>query len=205
MDSWITDTLNSMGYFGVVWLTFLENVFPPIPSELIMPLAGYLVSQERMSLLGATAAGTAGSVLGALLLYGVGRWVGEERLKRFADRHGRWLTLSPKDIDRASKWFDERGIWAVFICRLIPGLRSLISIPAGIHCMPLGRFVLVTILGTAIWTGALVFAGQQLGENFDQIGRWLDPVTKGVLGVLVVWYLWRVIRFQHDPERSAPG
>lgn len=203
MGGWVTGTIHSMGYFGVVWLTFLENVFPPIPSELIMPLAGYLVSQERMTLLGATAAGTAGSVLGALLLYGVGRKLGEERLKRFADRHGRWLTLSPGDIDRASKWFARRGIWAVFVCRLIPGLRSLISIPAGIHGMPLGRFVLVTALGTAIWTGALVFAGDRLGENFERIGRWLDPITYAVLGVLVVWYLWRVVRFKHDHERTA--
>jgi membrane protein DedA with SNARE-associated domain len=203
MGGWVTNTLNSMGYFGVVWLTFLENIFPPIPSELIMPLAGYLVSQERMTLVGATLAGTAGSVLGALLLYGVGRWVGEDRLKRFADRHGRWLTLSPRDIDRASKWFAKRGLWAVFICRLIPGLRSLISIPAGIHCMPIGRFLIVTALGTAIWTGALVFAGDRLGENFEQIGRWLDPITKVVLGGLVAWYLWRVIRFKHDHERTA--
>lgn len=205
MGGWVTNTLDSMGYFGVVWLTFLENIFPPIPSELIMPLAGYLVSQDRMTLVGATLAGTAGSVLGALLLYGVGRRVGEDRLKRFAERHGRWLTLSPSDIDRASDWFAKRGLWAVFICRLVPGLRSLISIPAGIHSMPIGRFLVVTALGTAIWTGALVFAGDRLGENFDQIGRWLDPITKAVLGGLVVWYLWRVIRFRHDHERTAPG
>lgn len=194
MGGWITSTLDSMGYFGVVWLTFLENVFPPIPSELIMPLAGYLVAQGRMTMVGAVLAGTAGSILGALLLYWLGRWYGEDRLKRFAERHGRWLTLSPDDIDRASKWFAKRGTWAVFICRLIPGLRSLISIPAGIHCMNLPKFLIATAVGTLLWTGLLVYLGNLLGENFEQIGRYIDPVTKVVLGVLVAVYLWRVIR-----------
>ncbi|MFC0677344.1 DedA family protein [Lysobacter korlensis] len=194
MGGWITGTLSSMGYIGVVWLTFLENVFPPIPSELIMPLAGYLVAQGRMTMIGAVLAGTAGSILGALLLYYVGRWYGEDRLKRFADRHGRWLTLSSRDIDRASKWFAERGTWAVFVCRLIPGLRSLISIPAGIHCMGLGKFLAATALGTLLWTGLLVYLGNLLGENFERVGQYIDPVTKVVLGGMLLVYLWRVIR-----------
>jgi membrane protein DedA with SNARE-associated domain len=194
MGGWITGTLSSMGYIGVVWLTFLENVFPPIPSELIMPLAGYLVAQGRMTMVGAVLAGTAGSILGALLLYYVGRWYGEDRLKRFASRHGRWLTLSPDDIDRASKWFAERGTWAVFVCRLIPGLRSLISIPAGIHCMSLPKFLAATALGTLLWTGLLVYLGNLLGENFERVGQYIDPVTKVVLGGIVLVYLWRVIR-----------
>lgn len=194
MSGWITSTLTSMGYAGVLWLTFLENVFPPIPSELIMPLAGYLVAQGRMTLVGAVLAGTAGSMLGALLLYGLGRWYGEERLKRFAERHGRWLTLSPDDIDRASRWFARRGGWAVFVCRLIPGLRSLISIPAGIHCMSLTKFLIASALGTLLWTGLLVGLGQLLGENFEQVGRYIDPITKLVLGGLLVVYLWRVVR-----------
>lgn len=203
MNDWITGTLTSMGYAGVVWLTFLENVFPPIPSELIMPLAGYLVAQDRMTLVGAVLAGTAGSMLGALLLYWLGRWYGEDRLKRFADRHGRWLTLSPGDIDRASKWFAKRGTWAVFVCRLIPGLRSLISIPAGIHRMNLPKFLIATAVGTLLWTGLLVYLGNALGENFDRIGRYIDPVTKGVLAVLVLVYLWRVVRGTGHRERRG--
>lgn len=203
MGGWITNTLTSMGYAGVVWLTFLENVFPPIPSELIMPLAGYLVAQGHMTLVGAVLAGTAGSMLGALLLYGLGRWYGEARLKRFAERHGRWLTLSPGDIDRASKWFARRGSWAVFICRLIPGLRSLISIPAGVHRMSLTKFLIATAFGTLLWTGLLVWLGQLLGENFEQVGRYIDPVTKVVLGGLLVVYVWRVIRHGHRHRARA--
>ena len=192
MGDWITNTIKSMGYGGVFLLTLLETVFPPIPSELIMPLAGYLVSEGKMTLAGAVAAGTAGSVLGALVLYWLGRWLGEERLKNFADRHGRWLTLSRSEIERASEWFRRHGGWAVFVCRLIPGLRSLISIPAGINGMNVWRFLLYTVLGTAVWTGALVYVGFVLGSQFEQVERWLGPVSKVVLGVLVVWYLWRV-------------
>lgn len=194
MGGWITSTLASMGYAGLVWLTFLENVLLPIPSELILPLAGYLVAQGRMTLVGAVLAGTAGSMLGALLLYGLGRRYGEERLKRFAERHGRWLTLTPRDIDRVSRWFARHGSWAVFVCRLIPGLRSLISIPAGIHRMSLTKFLIASVLGTLLWTGLLVWLGQLLGENFEQIGHYIDPVTKVVLGGLLVIYVWRVIR-----------
>ncbi len=201
MDDWITRTIDSMGYAGLVWLMFLENVVPPIPSELVMPLAGYLVSQDRFNVVGAVLAGSAGSMLGALLFYGVGRWLGEERLCGFAEKHGRWLTLSPQDIRRTSAWFERHGSWGVFLGRLVPGIRSLISIPAGVHAMPLPRFLLATAAGTLLWTGALVLLGRALGENFSDVGRYLGPITKGVLGVMLVVYVWRVIRF--DPHRGA--
>lgn len=194
MDSWIASTLASMGYFGVALLTLVENLFPPIPSELILPLAGYLVAQGRMGLVGAVIAGTVGSVLGALVLYWIGRRVGEERLKAFADRHGRWLTFSRDDIDRASAWFSRHGGWAVFVCRLIPGLRSLISIPAGINGMGMGRFLLFTTIGTLLWTALLVYVGYVLGANFEQVGQYLDPVSKLVIAAIAAWYLWRVFR-----------
>lgn len=200
MGAWLTDTIHSMGYLGVVLLTFLENVFPPIPSELIMPLAGYLAAEGRMTVWGAVAAGTLGSLLGALLLYGIGDRIGEERLKHFADRHGRWLTFSRGDIDRASRWFERRGGWAVFVCRLIPGIRSLISIPAGIHHMPLAAFLAWSAVGTALWTGLLVGIGYALGSNFERVGDFIDPVTKVVLGVVVAWYLWRVVTHKGAPQ-----
>ena len=193
MGDWITDTITRMGELGVFLLTLLETVFPPIPSELVMPLAGYIASRGGMSLWGAVLAGTLGALLGALLLYWVGRKLGEERLMDFADRHGRWLTLSRHDIERASQWFAKHGGWAVFVCRLIPGLRSLISIPAGIHGMALLPFVAVTTLGSLVWTAVLVYLGYVLGANFEQVGEWVDPVSKGVLLVIAIWYVWRVV------------
>jgi len=146
-----------------------------------------------MTLVGAVVAGTLGSLLGAWLLYWLGRKFGQERLLQFADHHGRWLTLSRQDIERASAWFSPHGAWAVLVCRLIPGLRSLISIPAGIQRMPLGVFVACTALGSALWTAALVGLGYVLGANFEQVERYVGPVSNAVVGIIVVMYAWRVI------------
>lgn len=198
MGDWITEMLGRSGVVGVFLLTLLETVFPPIPSEFIMPLAGYLASRGEMGVVGAVAAGTLGSTAGALALYVVGRKVGEERLEAFAERHGRWLTLSPREIDRASDWFSRHGAWAVFGCRLVPGLRSLISLPAGINRMPLPVFVTCTLLGSALWTGLLVGVGYALGANFEQVGKFIDPLAKATLVVIVAWYAWRVVRHRGD-------
>ena len=198
MGDWITAMLGRTGVVGVFLLTLLETVFPPIPSEFIMPLAGYLASRGEMAVVGAVAAGTLGSTAGALALYAVGRKVGEERLKSFAERHGRWLTLSPREIDRASDWFSRHGAWAVFGCRLVPGLRSLISLPAGIKGMSLPVFVACTLLGSALWTALLVGVGYALGANFEQVGKFIDPVAQGTLAIIVAWYAWRVVRHRGD-------
>lgn len=203
MGDWITSTLARTGVVGVFLLTLLETVFPPIPSEFIMPLAGYLAARGEMGVVAAVAAGTLGSTAGALLLYAIGRRVGEERLKGFAARHGRWLTLSPRDVERASRWFERHGAWAVFGCRLVPGLRSLISLPAGIHAMPLPAFVACTLLGSALWTGLLVGAGYALGARFERVGDFIDPVAKATLAAIVAWYAWRVIR-RRGSTRSGP-
>ena len=173
---------------------FLENVFPPIPSELIMPLAGFMAASGKLSLPGVVIAGTIGSVLGALPPYYLARRFGAERLERFADRHGRWLTLSRQDLERARRWFDRHGAAAVFFCRLIPGLRSLISLPAGIDRMNLGVFLLWTTLGAALWSGILAGLGYVLGRNFKVVEQWLDPFSWVVLGTILVLYVWRVIR-----------
>ncbi|MDQ3287534.1 MAG: DedA family protein [Pseudomonadota bacterium] len=191
-----------MGYLGVALLTLLENIFPPIPSELVLPLSGYLVSRGALTLPGVIAAGTLGSVLGALLFYWAGRKLGEERLMRFLDHHGRWLTLSRGDIEHASEWFRRHGKVTVLVCRMIPGLRSLISIPAGIHCMPLGSFLLLSTLGTAMWTTLLVWAGYLLGSNFERVEKIIDPVTWTVLILVAVAYLWRVARHKGAPRTS---
>ena len=184
--------IGSSGYFGIVALMFTENVFPPIPSEFIMPLAGFMATKEQFTLFGIIIAGTLGSVLGALPLYYIGKKFGEERLKKFADEHGKWLTLSRKDIEKSKKWFDKHGAAAVLFCRLIPGIRSIISIPAGIDRMNIFSFLFFTTIGAAIWTSILAFAGYTLGTNFRDVEKYLDPVLYVVFGVIIVVYLWRV-------------
>jgi membrane protein DedA with SNARE-associated domain len=201
MASWVMQMMSATGYVGLVLLMVLENVFPPIPSEVIMPLAGFMAAQDRLSLLGVIVAGTLGSVLGALPLYYVGRKIGEERLKGFADRHGRWLTLSREDLDSAKQWFDRHGGLAVFLCRLVPGVRSLISIPAGIEGMPLAPFLLYTTIGAGLWTALLTLAGYGLGANFRQVETYLDPASYVVLALIVALYVWRVVT--HKGERAT--
>ena len=196
MDDWVQQTLQSLGYFGIALLTLLETVFPPIPSELVLPLSGYLVAQGRLTLVGAIVAGTLGAMAGALLLYWLGLRYGEDRLKEFARRHGRWLTLSPRDVERVTHWFDRHGAWAVFGCRMVPGLRSLISIPAGVHRMPLVPFVVASLLGTLVWTAVLVWLGKLAGDHFERIGEYLGTGTKIVVGALVLVYVVRVLRYR---------
>jgi membrane protein DedA with SNARE-associated domain len=202
MVNWVMKMMYSAGAPAIALLMFIENVFPPIPSELIMPLAGYMVAQGKLSLLGIIVAGTIGSVLGALPLYYLGRKVGEKRLKELADRHGRWVTVSGCEIDKAKHWFDRHGGAAVFFCRLVPGVRSLISIPAGIAKMNLAAFLAYTTIGSAIWTGLLAWLGYILGSRFRQVEEYLDPASYVVLGGLVVAYVWRVVRHGKGNQRQ---
>lgn len=186
----------STGYAGIVLLMFVENVFPPIPSELIMPLAGFMATKGQLALAAIIVAGTIGSILGALPLYFFGRSIGERRLKELADRHGRWFTVSCRDIDRAKDWFDRYGAWAVFACRLVPGIRSLISIPAGIARMKLAPFLFFSTMGAALWTTLLASAGYALGANFNKVEEYLDPISYSVFAGLIVFYVVRVIRHE---------
>ena len=188
----------STGYFGIVFLMFVENVFPPIPSEFIMPLAGFMVTDEKFSLVGVIVAGTLGSVLGALPLYYLGAKLGEERLKRFATRHGRWLTFSPEDVDKSKEWFERHGAKAVLFCRLVPGVRSFISIPAGFNRMNLASFLFFTTVGAGVWTSLLAYAGYVLGTNFRRIGEYLDIATYIIFGTIIVFYLWRVLNYKSN-------
>jgi membrane protein DedA with SNARE-associated domain len=193
MADWVIKTIQSSGYPGIVALMFLENVFPPIPSEVIVPLAGFLAVQGKLSLVGVVVAGTAGSMLGALPLYYAGVFLGEERLERFADKHGRWLTVSRRDLARAKRWFDRHGISAVIICRLVPGLRSLISIPAGIAHMSLFSFLCFTAIGTGLWTGLLAYAGYVLGERFADVKNYLNPISYAVIAAILFFYVKRLL------------
>lgn len=193
--------ISSTGYFGIALLMFVENVFPPIPSEVIMPLAGYMVTRDQLSLAGVIVAGTVGTVLGALPLYYLGRGIGGERLGEFADAHGRWLTLSRGDLERAERWFDRHGGAAVLFCRLVPGVRSLISIPAGVGRMKMVPFLAYTTAGSAVWTALLACAGYSLGNGFGKVDEYLDPASWAVLGGIVLIYVVRVLR--HKGARAA--
>lgn len=204
MLDWIKNLMDSLGYIGIVCLMFLENVFPPIPSEVIMPLAGFTAAQGNLSFIGVVLAGTLGSVVGALPLYYLGRVVGEDRLKQWADRYGKWLTVSGKEIERADQWFERHGPKAVFIGRLVPGVRSLISIPAGISGMNLLQFLLYSAVGALIWTALLAYLGWLLGENYERVNTYLGPITYVVVGgLLIAGIIWVVRRKkQHTAGES---
>lgn len=196
MFDWITGFLEGGGAWAIAAIMFLENVFPPIPSELIMPLAGYNASQGVGSLWVAILAGSAGAVAGALFWYVIAVMYGLPRLKRLAENHGRWLTVTPGDLDRADAWFHRYGGVAVLIGRCVPTIRTLISIPAGLSRMGLAWFLLLTSIGTVIWTSGLTIAGYVLGSRFDQVEAWLSPFSTAVVLGIVAIYVWRVITFR---------
>jgi len=201
MAEWIIGIIESYGYLGIVALMILENVLPPIPSELIMPFAGFAAARGEMSTTGVVLAGTAGSLLGTLPWYAAGRWLSSERLKTWADRHGRWLAVSADDIDRTDRWFDRRGRLAVFFGRMVPTVRTLISVPAGLVAMPWPQFLLWSAAGSILWVGGLTAVGYVLHEQYDQVGDWLNPVAQMVLVVIVGVYLYRVVTFKKRAAR----
>ena len=195
MSDWITGIVEGMGYMGIAFLMFLENVFPPIPSELIMPLAGFSAGRGGLSFAGVVVAGTAGSLLGQLPLYYLGRALGEERVKAFADTHSKWLLLDADDIERAFRWFDRHGGPAVFICRLLPGIRSLISIPAGIRRMHLLPFIVWSTFGMGAWATALASAGMLLGRNYEKVEQYVGPLAMIVVAACVAGVaIWGIRR-----------
>ncbi|KPF65934.1 alkaline phosphatase [alpha proteobacterium AAP81b] len=194
----VTRMLDSLGYAGLALLMFLENVFPPIPAELIMPLAGYDAARGKGDLAMVIVAGSLGSLAGATFWYGVGRWVGPERLRHWAARHGRWLTLTPAAIARVARWFAGRGTLAVLVGRLVPGVRTYISIPAGLFGMKLTPFLLYSAIGTFAWTAILAIAGYQLGARYALVGAEVNLVSNVALTLAVGIYLVRVVRWRPD-------
>ncbi|MAC12339.1 MAG: alkaline phosphatase [Sphingorhabdus sp.] len=198
MFEWITHLLDQLGYVGIALLMLLENVFPPIPSELIMPLAGFDAARGDMNVYLVILSGSIGSVAGALFWYVIGRWIGEDRLKRFASRHGRLLTLNASEIERVNRWFDMHNEKAVLLGRLVPAVRTLISVPAGIFEMSLGRFLIYSTIGTVGWTALLTFGGYMLGDRYELVQTWINPVSNVIVGVIVLAYLYRVMRWRAD-------
>ena len=191
---WTISVVETLGYAGVAALVALENLFPPIPSEVVLPLAGFVAAGGGATVWGMVAAATLGSMIGAYALYGISAAIGPVRLRQFVVRHGRWFGLSEGDLDRSEGWFDDHARLAVFVCRCIPLMRSLISIPAGFRRMPLGTFTLFTLAGSLIWNIGLVGAGYLLGEEWERVERPLDFVQKIVLGLValaIAWLVWR--------------
>lgn len=206
MFDWITRVIARLGYFGVAGLTFLENVFPPIPSELVIPLAGFVAARGDLRLVLVIVMGSLGSLAGAALWYFLGRRIGEKRLRAWVSRHGRWLTLSPKDVDRSQQWFRRHGNAAVFLGRLMPGVRTFVSLPAGFSAMPFAPFLLYSALGTVIWTSALAAAGVVLQANFRLVGDYLDVGTNVALGIAAALLIRRYINcWRQSGSPSAPA
>jgi LPXTG-motif cell wall-anchored protein len=204
VDEWVKEVLVGGGLFVLFGLVLLENLLPPIPSEVILPLAGFLVADGEMSFVAAMIAATAGSVVGALIIYGVGRYGGRPLLLRYGD----YLYLNAERIDRSEAWFEQYGQRIVFFGRMIPGIRSVVSVPAGLARMDLTLFTLLTLAGSAIWNGALIGAGWALGDNWEDIAEVIGPISRYVLvaaGLLIIAgagvYYWRKRNQRaQDPE-----
>lgn len=184
MEEWIMELLAEYGYYGVLALILVENLFPPIPSELILTFSGFLVASHSLSMGWMIAAATTGSVIGAMFLYGIGMFLDVPRLERLTDRYGRWLRLKKKDIRRADAWFHKYGPWTVLICRMVPLVRSLISIPAGMSGMNFPLFIILTTLGSLVWNSVLIFMGVKLGANFESVIRYMD-IYSNVVYILI--------------------
>lgn len=206
MQEWIKTLMESLGHWGIGLLMFLENLFPPIPSELIMPLAGYTASlpDSRIQIAPAIAAGVIGTIVGALPWYYVGKLVGEENIERLANKYGKWISISSKDISQANHWFTKHGEKAVLLCRLVPGVRTLISLPAGLNAMPLIPFLLYSTIGTFLWVSLLTFAGYKLGQNYELVDEYLGPVSKIVfLALIIVFVLWIFLKKKKEKMRQS--
>ena len=194
LATFVTDLVESLGYPGVALLVAVENVFPPIPSEVVLPLAGFVAGRGDASLIGMIIAATIGSVVGAWALYGIAAAIGEARLHGFVVRFGRWFGLKEADLVRAEEWFDRRATTAVLLGRCIPLIRSIVSIPAGFRRMEPVRFTLLTALGSAVWNTALMVAGAILGDRWEEVGSvvgLLQAVVIIVIIALLAWFVWR--------------
>ncbi len=185
---WVEGLISSLGYPGLGLVMFLENIFPPIPSEVVLPLAGSLTLTGKFNLFWVTLVGMTGSILGALVFYGLGRWLGEKRVRDIIARYGKFAMLTTNDFDTSLSWFNRYGEWVIFFGRMVPIVRSLISIPAGVASMNLPRFLVLTAFGTALWSFVLSLGGRLLGSQWHLIVDFIDRYQKGVLilGILVV-------------------
>ena len=192
MENWITEVMNTYGYIGIFLLIALENIFPPIPSEVILTFGGFMTTTTNLSVFGVIIVSTIGSVAGAIILYGIGVLLNVDRLERIVDKWGHILRITSKDINKADDWFHRFGVWTIFFGRLVPLIRSLISIPAGMSRMNMGVFLLFTTIGTLIWNTILVSVGAAVGASWSDIVGYMDiysNVVYLILAVLIVLFL----------------
>ena len=191
MTDWVIRLIDYGGYAGVFLLMLLETVFPPIPSEVILPIAGMRAANGPLTLGGVVASGTAGSMVGNLIWYLVARSIGLDRFRAFIERHGRWLTLDWYDVEKVQRLFGRFGAGIVFIGRMLPTIRTFISVPAGIVRMRLVRFLIWSTIGTAGWSALLGAAGFALGARFHAIDKVAGPVSSAIVAAILLWYVWR--------------
>jgi len=204
MEDWIIHLVEWGHYWGVALLMLLETIFPPIPSEVIMTVAGVSAARGNMNLGGTIAAGTAGAMLGNYMWYWLAIKFGEARMQRFIGRYSRWLTLDWAEIVRGQALFRKHGSIIILVARMLPTLRSLISIPAGLFGMSLARFLIFSTIGTAGWSAALAGGGYFLGSQFQDVEKWLGPLSTVVIVAIVGTYIWRLARWKPQAEVAAP-
>lgn len=194
MSDWVLEIMQTLGYVGLFLVLVIENLFPPIPSELVLPLAGFLVGRGEFSFWGAVGASTFGALFGAWVLYALGRWGGRPVILRY----GRILRVNEKDLGRAEGWFNKYGDWVVLFARMVPLARSIVSIPAGTMRMPILRFTLLTTLGTGAWNVLLIWLGYLLGENWEAVSRWAGAYSDVVLflfaAAFVIFIAFEILR-----------
>ena len=196
MENFVIGIMNKFGYLGIFLLILLENLFPPIPSEVILTFGGFMTISTSMNVFGVILVSTIGSLLGAIILYYLGKILNKERINKIIkSKYGKLLRIKSKDIEIADKWFDTKGRKTVFFCRFIPVVRSLISIPAGMSEMPLPQFTIYTFFGSLIWNTVLILIGAFAGDKKDYILSLLDDVSNIVLIVLIIIFVVLIYRF----------
>lgn len=189
MEQYILDIMNDYGYIGVLLLIMAENLFPPIPSEVILTFAGFMTAKGEMTIVGVVIASTVGAVVGALLLYWLGTIFDKKTWGKIIGKYGKILRLKEEDIDKAEAWFDKHGAKTVFFCRFIPLIRSLISIPAGMAKMNIWSFISLTTLGTLIWNTVLIYLGSRIGENWESIVYYMDIYSNIVYACIAIAFV----------------
>lgn len=204
MEEWITNFMEQFGYFGIFLLIMGENLFPPIPSEVILTFGGFMTTKSSMNIFGVVTASTLGSVGGAIVLYYIGRLLSVERIEVLVEKYRKYLRVEKKDVHKADDWFDKYGAWTVFFCRFIPLIRSLISLPAGMSGMNVWLFLGLTTLGTIIWNTVLVIIGASVGGSWDSIVGYMDiysNIVYGILTILVIVVTVLFIKSRVMPEK----
>ena len=203
MQEAIIAIMNQYGYFGVFFLIAIENIFPPIPSEVILLFGGFMTTYSKLNIIGVIISSTLGSIIGAIILYYIGKILNKERLKKIVrGKIGKVLRLKEKDIDKADEWFDTKGNKTVFFCRFVPILRSLISIPAGMSEMPMTKFLIYTAIGSAIWNSVITIIGSIVGKNWESIVDIFDKYSHITLIILIILFVIFIVYFMKKRSKQ---